>query len=347
MSDTDLTVGNPGKEIAVPKVSVPSRPSERDPGTNISPADYFKSKELQHGGDDEDLDLTPSRTKADVDITEPKAKEKSSELQALNFWNRNIRNVFNSQSEKVKKAWMESFAIIEKGFAKRAADLEDRLSPSEDIIDIIEVLTPIMPELEKLKLSPAEYIERRIKEDREIGKDPYLYVAKLCILNNLGLKELQGTLDYARQSLEREREEGGELSNIKKELKALKSVVGQIEAPHDPDSDVAKAEEISENIKNFYNQRDKKGNELYPDAVKYIPAIFAFIEQGYSLDEAYKEAVLGGMISDDDDTPPEIDYDVEGVAVGSDLKNPMQKYSKAYEQKMLQRELDKILSRKR
>jgi hypothetical protein len=345
MSDTDLTVGNQGTQISVPKKGFLQRPSEREPGSNISPEEYLKNKGLEDGSR-QDLDLTVPKERVDRDLTDYDGKKESQNLQALKFWNKNIQKAFNAQPAKIKKLWLESFAIVEKGCERRIKDVQERFAPSQELADIVSTIEPILPELEKAGKTPAEYFKEWIETDKKLAKDPYLEVAKLCVIYNLSLASVQSTLPYAQDQLAREQEEGGKIRDLERKLSSLEHTIQEIQPPSSAEKDTEEAIKLADDFETFYSQVDKKGQPLYPDAHNHLDAIFAFIEQGYGLDEAYKEAMLSTM-SDGSNEEEEIEYEGSRGEVGTNVKSPLSKYSKEYEDQFLNRAVQKIMSTKR
>jgi hypothetical protein len=243
----------------------------------VSPEEYLS--ERKESGDSE---LELSDEDGNVSSSELSTPQK---VEPLKHWNLSIQRKFDSCSESQKKAWLDSFAIIEKGYAKQLA-----MQKKHWIDDLV---APFEKDLKKLDLTSSEYIAELIKLDNDLGSKPAETIASLMLHRNINFNQIDAVLDKVAIEMDQQ----AVIAPLQKDMNRIKSSLGiqspegtQFPGTQSPDLEYAQnqeAEQVANKISEFYNQTDKTGKQLYPGAIDNIEAILAQVEQGNTLDKAY------------------------------------------------------------
>jgi hypothetical protein len=265
----------------------------------VSPEDYLaQRKELSSDGQSQDLELS---TESDNNT------EIGQKVEPLKHWNVNIQKKFDTCSESQKKAWLDSFKIVEKSFVKQLNSLKEQISLAETIL---KPLVPYVKDLKKLGQSPQEYIKNIINFDDNLGKNPAYEIAKLIAIHNVTYDSISKNLPYVMEDIQTQNAVSKYIAPLKEEIEQLKGSDGLSPKIQE------EAQEISDDIVNkittFYEQRDSSGKLLYPKAFDYIQDIIELVQTGENLDSAYNLVVNGqratGSDNNEQDSESEIDY---------------------------------------
>ena len=236
-----------------------------------TPGQYLKSQKRERA--DAELELTPERES-------PNTKEED-KIVPLPHWNKHIQKVFESLDEKVQKAWVDSFKIVEKSYVKQLNEIKSDLDIAAPLLDIV---LPYREGIEKIGLSVEEYIKKLIEFDLNLAENPGREIAKLIHRHDIKYDDLYGYLQEEVALAPQRMLVEQELAPIKKELEEYKKMKSsQLENEY-----VNKqADDIISKITAFYEQTDKQGNMLYPNAFDQMQDIIELIQMGETLDDAY------------------------------------------------------------
>jgi hypothetical protein len=222
-------------------------------------------------------------------ILEGKSKGTSSQKYApKKFWNGEIKKHFNSLSSVQQKAWLDSFRIAEKSYNKIVDDLKTSYAQLDDVAG---VLAPYVEEIVgKWGVSPAVYVANLIEADKEATRDPVQYILKIMGAQGLTFSQLGAGVKPLMDETANKVKLAPVLDKISQLEQAL--LQQQQQVPQEPTvSEVeGKADVMADEIREFYNQTDSSGRELYPGWQNYLNAILPQYLEGENLEDAYNFA---------------------------------------------------------
>lgn len=261
----------------------------------VSPDDYLKTNKQE------------SSTDGDTELYDDNKEQKESAA-PLKHWSNNIKKIFADCTESQKKAWLSSFKIIEKGYVKNLNSLKDEIA---QVAPIVKLLEPLADDLKKIGQSKYDYIKDLIDFDLAVGKDPAYEIAKLICLKQINIEDLKRYLPIANDDIVANKYINVHLDPLKKEIKKLKQALGDSSELSEDNELVKKtAEDAINKITMFFEQKDAKGNDLYPGAFENIEDILELVQTGENLEDAYNLVINGqSKSSDSSDTSSEIEYD--------------------------------------
>jgi hypothetical protein len=264
----------------------------------VSPEDYIAGKNRYDSSNNEDLELTDEGSK---DI-----ESQGKGVVALKHWNTKVQNKFNECTESQKQAWVDSFKIVEKGFVKQLNALKDDIAVAEPML---EAVAPYYRDIEKLGMTPKEYLQRLIKFDDDLGFNPAYEIARLIAIHKLSYDDIYNQLDAASRNLEEEESIEKYISPLKREITQLKSSLGYGDSGYEnkgKEEEAAKA--IIDKVTMFFEQRDSAGREMYPGAFEHIQDILELVQTGETLEDAYN-LVVNGETARGKEGSVEVEYD--------------------------------------
>jgi hypothetical protein len=285
--------------------------------------------------------LTTEKVGTDTELTEDVSAKKSrkSDIVPMKFWSKKIQKMFEECSQEQKRAWLDSFEIIEKGYAKQVRQLQATLDLAEPIL---KLLIPKIEGLKKIKMTPTEYVKLLLDFDVSLAKDPAYEVAKLIARFNLKYDDLAPLVPTAVDDVVTADRVKQQMQPLKDEINALRSQLNpSSEAMYDEETQdeiERQAETLVDQITMFYEQRDNKGNLLYPGAFKFAPEILELVEAGEDLDTAYHLVVKGKR-------PDELTDDSIEYQESDDGRKPVAKTAKEKEHDYLMSVLNQITRR--
>jgi hypothetical protein len=287
---TDLEVSTGQSQVAVRSNEIVKKVSDLERGgyykTVVSPEDYLAGKNREGSRTNDELELNDD-SQSVIDT-----KDKQQEVSPLNHWNRKIQKKFEECTESQKKAWVDSFKIIEKGFVKQLNALKDDIMVAEPILAAI---SPYAEDIRKIGLTPEEYLRELIKFDYDLGNNPAKQVARLIAIHNLSYDSIYNQLGKVSQEVKDEESMSKYVDPLKKELTEIKSALGYSGTSRVNQAEaVQTAQEIVDKVTMFFEQRDSAGRELYPGAFARMEDILELVQTGENLEDAYNLVVNGG-----------------------------------------------------
>jgi hypothetical protein len=209
----------------------------------------------------------------------------SKTLSPKRFWNNSIKQVFNSLSPHQQKAWLDSFAIAEKSFTKTVDGLKASFASLDDVAG---VLAPYVDQIVNVVgTSPANYVQNLINADAEATQDPVSYILKIMSAKGVTFAQLGAGIEPMIQK----EENNAKLAPVLNKISELeRKIEGRTQSNQREDLE-AEAEDISNQIREFYNQTDSSGRQLYPNWQDYINDILPLYLAGTSLNDAYDTIV--------------------------------------------------------
>jgi hypothetical protein len=236
----------------------------------VSPEEYLNQrKEKSNTGDDLELKDEDS---------------KKSEVTPLKHWNTKIQNKFDECTESQKKAWLDSFKIIEKGYVKQLNAVKQDLAISLPVFKEVE---PYLEQISKDGMTPAQYVRTLIDFDKQLEKDPAPLVGKI-------INYYQLSYDAVFYGLERAIDESKHQGSISPYIVPLQKEISQLRSQLSPEAkEQAEANEAAAKIEAFYSQKDSSGKDMYPGAFDNLDDILALVQIGETLDNAYNLVING------------------------------------------------------
>jgi hypothetical protein len=254
----------------------------------VSPEDYIAGKNRYDSSNNEDLELNDEGSK---DIESQGTKSQGTEVEPLKHWNTKIQKKFDECTDSQKQAWIDSFKIVEKGYVKQLTALKDDIAVAEPML---EAVSPYYRDIEKLGMTPKEYLERLINFDDKLGSNPAYEIARLISIHKLSYDDIYNQLSKASRDLREEVSIGKYVTPIQKELNEIKSALGYSEAARVNKAEAEQtADEIVDKITMFFEQKDSAGREMYPGAFDHMEDILDLAQRGNALEDAYRLAVDG------------------------------------------------------
>jgi hypothetical protein len=210
--------------------------------------------------------------------------EKEAKLAPKKHWNAEIKKQFNSLTGTQQKAWLESARFEEKTSTKIIDGLKESYAHLDDIAG---VMAPYVEEIVNVwKTTPAVYIANLIEADKEAARNPVQYILKI-----MGAKGLTfAALGSGVKPLMDDAENKAKLEPVLNKISELEQkLTRQEQVAQEPARDDLeyKSEVMADEIREFYNQTDSSGRELYPSWESLVPQILPMYLKGASLEEAY------------------------------------------------------------
>jgi hypothetical protein len=302
----------------------------------VSPEDYLARKQ-KSGNADTDLELQDdAELNSDVG-----SRRTENEVVPLKHWNTNIQKKFDECTDSQKKAWLDSFKIIEKGYVKQLNALKDDLNVAGPVLDALE---PYLKGINNLGMTAQEYLKELLAFDDKLGLNPAYYIAKLIAIHNITYNDIYNNLNAAIEEVATENKLDKYITPLKQEITQLKSGLGlgqSLEGQSQESPAVVKeaADEIVDKVTMFFEQKDASGRDLYPGAFEHMEDILELVQMGETLDDAYNYVINGKSAQDDrssDDRGSEVEYDEPRAANNQKLT------SAEKEKQMLRNALRKI-----
>jgi hypothetical protein len=282
-----LEISSGNNQIAVRESEIARRVKEVEKGgyykNVVSPDEYFKTKSKEQN---RDLEITDEETK----------ESKNKKIEPLKHWKDNITREFEKCTESQKDAWLDSFKIVEKNFTKQLNSLKEEIELARPVAEIVaELSTKNGKNLEELGKTPSQYINTLIEFDKAIGANPAYEIAKLILMFNVQYQDIYNNINQASQDIANEAHMQKVVAPLQQEISKLKSSLGYGGQPPSVEDEGVKqrAKEIVEQVTMFFEQRDSKGNLLYPNAFANIDDIFELVQTGETLEDAYNLVMTG------------------------------------------------------
>jgi phage host-nuclease inhibitor protein Gam len=255
----------------------------------LTPEAYLKTLRQDTVTTDEGADLELTEAPVSNAISESRTGKQPA---ALNHWNKKVKARFDECTSEQKKAWLDSFKIIEKSYVKQLNEMKEDLLLAEPVF---ELLMPHQDYFIQSGKTPTEYFKMLMDFDKELGADPAKAVAKLVVKWNLSKEAIAQAMNEAIADIEHEEREAKTLAPLKKEINKLKTALG-VAGSQEVDYQQADnmADDVARKIEAFFDQRDKQGQLLYPKAYDYIDDIIELYQTGMDLDTAYNNVVEQG-----------------------------------------------------
>jgi hypothetical protein len=200
------------------------------------------------------------------------------------FWNADIKKEFNALSASQQKAWLDSFKVLEKSYEKTISGLKESFANLDDIAD---VLAPYVNEIvNNLGVSPATYVANLIDADKEASADPVQYILKIMGAKGVTFAQLGAGVKPLMDKTENEEKLAPVMNKIS-ELEQKLTQQEQITQQPTQDDLEYQSDVMATEIKDFYNQTDSSGRELYPGWESMLEQILPMYLKGASLNDAY------------------------------------------------------------
>ncbi|MDR1433641.1 hypothetical protein [Candidatus Endomicrobiellum devescovinae] len=214
--------------------------------------------------------------------------EKTSKYVPRKFWNGEIKKHFNELNPAQQKAWLDSFKIAEKSYAKMIEGMKDSYAQLDDVAG---VLAPYVEEIMNVwGVSPATYIANLIEADKEASRNPVQYILKIMGAKGLTFSQLGAGVKPLMDDAENQAKLAPVMNKISElETKLLQQQ--QVTPSQTEDNLEYTSDVMAEEIREFFNQTDSSGRKLYPEWESLLNTILPMYLQGISLDEAYNAAV--------------------------------------------------------
>jgi cupin superfamily acireductone dioxygenase involved in methionine salvage len=323
----DLEVSTGSQQVAVRTNEVAKRISDLERGgyykNVVSPEEYLKGNK-------------DSSTNTDVEIYDEQSQpQEKKEVVPLKHWNEKIQAKFDECTDSQKKAWLDSFKIVEKNYVKQLNYLKDDIATMQPVMAQLE---PLKPQIDKLGKTPAEYIKTLIDFDMCLGQDPTYEIARLISHHKVRYDDLYNVLPAAAKDIEEINTMSKYISPLHKELSDIKAALGySSQDTVDVGLATKAAEEMVVKITKFFEQRDSSGKEMYPGAFDCMPDIIELVQAGEDLATAYNHVVKGQSQTQEPVEEEGVDYDEPNNQNRRKVVNALDK-----EKEMLRAVLNKI-----
>jgi hypothetical protein len=306
-----------------------ARRSELEKGgyyrTVVSPDQYLKSlkNSSQKQGEELELEDEPqSQTTPDLQESEGKSKT----AVPLKHWNTNIKKHFEACSDSQKKAWVDSFKIIEKGYNKKLTALQSELEMAAPLVEfLIKHEASLLKLRDEKGVDPINYLDTLINFDIKMAQDPVYEIARLIAHHKIKYEDIASVMGLAEDNLKTSAAVNQHIAPLKNEISQLKQSLGlqNVAVNQEPTfadaaaagispEEVEAAKDAAAKVEAFFGQKDSTGKPLYPQAIENIEEILEEVQKnGLGLDDAYQK-VVNGVEPQDKKTSSEsddIDYD--------------------------------------
>jgi hypothetical protein len=303
-----------------------------------SPEEYDANKEfdddLREQG--QDLDLTDEEKSRKASKKEAKEDEEyDGKLEPKKFWGEHIVREFENCTDKQKSAWLNSFKIIEKNYAKRVGTLEDEIRLSKKIMKAVE---PARAGIEKQGYTLPDYIGTLVSFDNLASVSPAKAIARLWASSGLTYEEVYNAVQEQGQEASAMKHVAPYLEPLQQEVALLKRRLGEDGEPEDEAEALDQAQKTYKLLEDFYKQRDGAGKELYPGAMDNIKAIIEELDSSpdCTLIDAYERVMSGSPSRKGDEQ--DIEMDSQSASRPRRVMTEREK-----EEEMLNRKLRQIL----
>ncbi|MDR0723726.1 MAG: hypothetical protein LBF23_00865 [Endomicrobium sp.] len=331
---TDLEVSTGQSQVAVRQNEVAKKISDLERGgyykNVVSPEEYLSRK--KDSSTNPDVEIYDEQSQDTKDTKDTKNKQ----VAPLKHWNEKIQAKFDECTDSQKRAWLDSFKIVEKNYVKQLNYLKDDIAAMQPVMAEFE---PLKPQLEKLGQTPAEYIKDLITFDMQIGANPAYEIARLISHFNVAYNDLYNALPQAANDLKESTTISKYVDPLYKELASIKAALGySSQDTVNVEMATKAAEDIIAKVTAFFEQRDSSGKEMYPGAFEHIRDIIELVQTGENLQDAYDYVVNGKSNKEDSSIEEQgLDYDEP-----QDRKKDRKMNSDEKEKAMLLSMLEKI-----
>jgi hypothetical protein len=175
-------------------------------------------------------------------------------VKALSYWDAKTRKTFNRLPEDVRRVWLTNAHRDQVRYERALAQLDSDVAPW---VEIAKVLAPIANNILPKYGTFKNYVHALVIEDGIVGTDPAIHIAR--IMRDLNVTpqmvvSAQGRLEQTEQQM-------------------MNTIPAQVQAQETQEKYEALLREQEEKeateerraLDNFFAQRDKRGNLLYPE----------------------------------------------------------------------------------
>jgi hypothetical protein len=288
-----------------------ARRSELEKGgyyrTVVSPDQYLKSLKDSSQKQGEELELEDEpQSQPTADLQESAGKSKPAV--PLKHWNANIKKHFEACSDSQKKAWVDSFKIIEKGYNKKLDALQADLDMAAPVVNFLIKHEASLLKLRATKgVDPIDYLDTLINFDIKMAQDPVYEIARLIAHHKVNYEDIASVMGIAEDNLKTSAAVNQHIAPLKNEISQLKQSLGLQNVAVNQESafadaaaagispeEVEAAKDAANKVEAFYGQKDSTGKPLYPQAIENIEEILEQVQKtGMGLDDAYQKVVNG------------------------------------------------------
>jgi hypothetical protein len=230
---------------------------------DVSLTDDFTDPRNFIDGQDASEELSQYKETADdtSDIVQRNVKQPSERLtdiaqsvKALNYWDAKTRKTFNKLPEDVRRVWLTNAHRDQVRYERALAQVNSDVGPW---VEIAKVLAPIANNILPKYGTFKNYVHALVIEDGIVGTDPAIHIAR--IMRDLKVTpqmvvEAQGRLESTEREI---------LNTLPVQLQAQET-----QEKYDAlirEKEEQQATEERRALENFFAQRDKRGNLLYPE----------------------------------------------------------------------------------